>query len=181
MGKIYDKIKKYYDSAVKKTDKQGWGEVSEDEKKSFYEAIPAVEVYLAYNDLTLDRLYYDESYKFYYTPIMDNKKNVGYVSILPNRLEVKYTKKYNFNDNTPTIDSSLVSKGNDITGVICELLSEKEMVMTEFDENGYYLYNNLRKYESVTGKEKMCEVIDASQIAHHWSPDMIEENKHQKK
>ena len=112
---------------------------------------------------------------------MDNKKNVGYVSILPNRLEVKYTKKYNFNDNTPTIDSSLVSKGNDITGVICELLSEKEMVMTEFDENGYYLYNNLRKYESVTGKEKMCEVIDASQIAHHWSPDMIEENKHQKK
>jgi len=90
---------------------------------------------------------------------------------------LRYTNKYDFNNHQCAIDSVLVSRGNTISGVLSELLSETTSVQTEFNENGIMTYAGFKPYESYNGIDRIKEVITYEQIAYNFAQEKHEIGK----
>lgn len=171
---IENKIIEYYKFAIEKSDKPGWVDPLEGWKERFSSSVPAVALLLLDSDIELGDFNYNDDY---YVICLKNEEEVGKLVLKTDHLELRYTNKYNFNNHQCAIDSVLVSRGNTISGVLSELLSETTSVQTEFNENGIMTYAGFKPYESYNGIDRIKEVITYEQIAYNFAQEKHEKGK----
>ena len=168
----------HYNFAAERSGKPGWDSVTAARKANFYESIPAVAALLTNYNINLGKVCYDETLNDYFITCVANKEKVGYVVLKTDHLELRYTTNYNFSTGSCGVDTSVISDGNNIRGCITELVDDKTIVQTEFNEKGIFLDDtNIKPYISEYGVDKMREVIVAEQIKFYYAQQQKEEHR----